>query len=157
MNTPIVSFLNEYEKNENVRLHMPGHKGKITPFDITEVCGADSLYEANGIIAESEKNATKIFGSKQTFYSTEGSSQCIKAMLMLAVQNRQNKNEKQLVLAARNVHKAFLSAAALIAVVIAISMPTVHDYSMELRNISHQLSRIANNLASLAEKMGDSE
>ncbi len=114
MNTPIVSFLNEYEKNENVRLHMPGHKGKITPFDITEVCGADSLYEANGIIAESEKNATKIFGSKQTFYSTEGSSQCIKAMLMLAVQNRENKNEKPLVLAARNVHKAFLSAAALI-------------------------------------------
>ena len=50
-----------------------------------------------------------------------------------------------------------MSAAALIAVVIAISMPTVQDYSMELRNISHQLSRIADNLASLEEKMGDSE
>jgi hypothetical protein len=50
-----------------------------------------------------------------------------------------------------------MSAAALIAVVIAISMPTVHDYSMELRNISHQLSRIANNLASLAEKMENKE
>ena len=46
-----------------------------------------------------------------------------------------------------------MSAAALIAVVIAISMPTVHDYSMELRNISHQLSRIANNLALIAERM----
>ena len=50
-----------------------------------------------------------------------------------------------------------MSAAALIAVVIAISMPTVQDYSMELRNISHQLSRIANNLATLAEKMGESD
>ena len=46
-----------------------------------------------------------------------------------------------------------ITAAALIAVVIAISMPTVHDYSMELRNISHQLSRIANNLALIAERM----
>ena len=50
-----------------------------------------------------------------------------------------------------------MSAAALIAVVIAISMPTVQDYSMELRNISHQLSRIANNLATLAEKMENEE
>ena len=50
-----------------------------------------------------------------------------------------------------------MSAAALIAVVVAISMPTVQDYSVELRNISHQLSRIANNLATLAEKIGDKE
>jgi hypothetical protein len=50
-----------------------------------------------------------------------------------------------------------MSAAALIAVVIAISMPTVHDYSMELRNISHQLSRIADNLAWIAERMGEAD
>lgn len=52
---------------------------------------------------------------------------------------------------------AIIIAGALIAVIISLSIPTVHDYSMELRNISHQLSRIANNLASLEEKMGDSE
>lgn len=52
---------------------------------------------------------------------------------------------------------AIIIAGALIAVVISWSMPTVHDYSMELRNISHQLSRIANNLARLVEEMGDSE
>ena len=46
-----------------------------------------------------------------------------------------------------------LSAAALIAVVISWSMPNVQDYSMELRSISHQLSRIANNLALIAERM----
>ena len=48
-------------------------------------------------------------------------------------------------------------AAALVGVIIAISMPNVQDYSMELRSISHQLSRIANNLASLEEKIGDSK
>lgn len=50
-----------------------------------------------------------------------------------------------------------MSAAALIAVVIAVSMPTVHDYSMELRNISYQLSRIADNLARIAERMDKSD
>ncbi len=112
MNTPIADFLKTVANENFVRLHMPGHKGKEHPFDITEICGADSLYCANGIIAESEKNATKIFGTKATLYSTEGSSQCIKAMLMLACVNAGAK--KPLVLAARNVHKAFLSAAALV-------------------------------------------
>ena len=50
-----------------------------------------------------------------------------------------------------------MSAAALIAVIISWSMPTVHDYSMELKNIRYQLSRIADNLARLVEEMGDSE
>ena len=43
--------------------------------DITEIKGADELYEAEGIIAESEANATKLFGTAHTYYSTEGSSQ----------------------------------------------------------------------------------
>ena len=44
-----------------VRFHMPGHKGAgflgCEGFDITEISGADELYEAEGIIAESERNA----------------------------------------------------------------------------------------------------
>ena len=114
MTTPIADFIDNYIKSEMSRLHMPGHKGSTCPEDITEIKGADSLYEADGIIAESEQNATEIFGSKRTFYSTEGSSQCIKAMLMLACVNRENKSERPLILAARNVHKAFIHAAALI-------------------------------------------
>lgn len=72
-----------------VRFHMPGHKGAgflgCESFDITEVSGADELYEARGIIAESERNAASLFGSRRTCYSTEGSSQCIRAMLRLAM------------------------------------------------------------------------
>ena len=68
-----------------IRAHMPGHKGK--PFlgcealDITEIRGADSLYEADGMILYSESHAGELFGSGRTVYSTEGSSQCIRAML----------------------------------------------------------------------------
>lgn len=62
-----------------VRFHMPGHKGAgflgCEGFDITEIAGADELYDARGIIAESERNAASLFGSRRTCYSTEGSSQ----------------------------------------------------------------------------------
>ena len=95
MNTPIVDFLEQYKNSGTGRLHMPGHKGAGSfgtipgwladtfAYDITEVKGADDLYNPSGIIMESEKNASGIFGC-DTFYGTEGSSQAIKAMVWLA-------------------------------------------------------------------------
>lgn len=116
MNTPIYDFVRGYAQEGQARLHMPGHKGKSVlgcePFDITEVKGADALYEADGIIAESEQNATALFGTQRTFYSTEGSSQCIRAMVYLAVTCR-GAERSAAILAGRNAHKAFLYAAAL--------------------------------------------
>lgn len=96
---------------------MPGHKGKrllgFEDFDITEIVGADSLYEASGIIRESEKNASELFGC-ETYYSTEGSSQCIRAMIYLVSLSAAKNGERALILAARNCHKSFISAAALL-------------------------------------------
>ena len=77
MTTPICDFVKAYAGSKVLRLHMPGHKGQSflgsEHLDITEIAGADSLYEADGIIAESEANASRLFGC-DTFYSTEGSS-----------------------------------------------------------------------------------
>ena len=112
MDTPICDFVRRYAESDTLRLHMPGHKGQgplgFEALDVTEIHGADSLYEAEGIIAQSERNASVLFGCP-TFYSTEGSSQCIRAMLHLATCGRNRK-----VAAGRNVHKTFLSAAALL-------------------------------------------
>ena len=95
---------------------MPGHKGKsflgLESRDITEIHGAGNLYDYEGIIAESEQNATELFGSGHTFYSAGGSSQSIRAMLYLALLKA--KSEKPVVVAARNVHKAFIYAAAML-------------------------------------------
>ena len=117
MDTPILDFVGRYAASETVRFHMPGHKGKgilgCESRDITEIRGADALYEAEGIIARSEANATALFGSQRTVYSTEGSSQCIRAMLYLALLNRRE-GTPPLIVAARNVHRAFVSAAALL-------------------------------------------
>lgn len=111
MTTPICDFVRRYAAAEGLRLHMPGHKGcgslGFESLDLTEIAGADSLYEAEGIIRASEDNASVLFGCK-TFYSTEGSSQCIRAMLQLIAQRGRR------IVAARNVHRSFLSAAALL-------------------------------------------
>ncbi|MBR6519110.1 MAG: aminotransferase class V-fold PLP-dependent enzyme, partial [Oscillospiraceae bacterium] len=116
MTTPVCDFVRSYAAKKPLRLHMPGHKGVsllgFEDMDITEIDGADSLYEADGVIAESEANASALFGC-DTFYSTEGSSQCIRAMLFLACIGAENA-EKPLILAGRNAHKTFLSAAALL-------------------------------------------
>ena len=118
MTAPLWDFLRRCQEEGRARFHMPGHKGVNGPlgceqWDLTEIPGADSLYEAAGVIAESEENAAALFGSAATFYSTEGSSQCVKAMLFLALQSRPA-GTPPVILAARNVHKSFVHAAALL-------------------------------------------
>lgn len=92
---------------------MPGHKGKPVKnlsfeHDITEIDGADSLFEADGIISESEKNASKLFKTVRTCYSAGGSTLCIQTMLAIA------KKDKRNIIAVRNVHRSFLFACALL-------------------------------------------
>lgn len=116
MTTPIFDFVKKYAESKSTRFHMPGHKGALSlgceAYDITEISGADVLYSADGIIAESEDNLTRLYGSAHSFYSTEGSTLAIKAMLAL-VSEREG-NERPLILAARNVHASFVRAAALL-------------------------------------------
>ena len=116
MNTPLCNFVRAYAERQALRLHMPGHKGRGiagAAYDITEIPGADTLYRAQGVIRESEQNASEIFGS-HTFYSTEGSSLCIRAMLQLIAQYARRCGRAPRIAAARNVHRTFLSAAALL-------------------------------------------
>lgn len=116
MRTPIYDFVQNYIRSHTARFHMPGHKGTLflgcEAGDITEIEGADVLYDACSIIEESELNATSLFRTAHTFYSTEGSSLAIRAMLALV--KMQSTDEHPLILAARNVHKTFIYACALL-------------------------------------------
>lgn len=114
MRTPLCDFLEEYRSREALRLHMPGHKGALDALDVTEIDGADVLYAPTGILRESQENAAKLFGSAKTLYSAEGSSLSVKAMLYLALLWGKERGRKPTVLAARNVHRSFVSAAALL-------------------------------------------
>ena len=117
MESPIFDFVRKYAESESLRLHMPGHKGcgplGVEALDITEINGADSLWEASGIIRESERNASALFGC-ETLYSTEGSSLCIRAMLMLALLRARELGHAPRVAFGRNAHKVALTAAALL-------------------------------------------
>lgn len=111
MDTPIFDFVQNYIKSSLSRLHMPGHKGVsflgCEGADITEIRGADELYAPDGIIKESEENASSLFGTSKTVYSAGGSSQSINAMLYLAYL-RADKSQRPFVLAGRNAHKSFI-------------------------------------------------
>ncbi len=117
MKTPIYDFVRRYADSSAARFHMPGHKGReylgCEPLDITEIGGADVLYSPEGIIKESEDNATTLFKTAHTYYSTAGSTLAIQAMLTLAINGRKS-DTPPVILAARNVHKAFVNAVALL-------------------------------------------
>lgn len=119
MDTPVADFVRRYHKAGSVRFHMPGHKGipclGCEGLDITEIAGADALFQAEGIIRESERNATVLFGFGRTLYSAGGASQCIKAMLYLTMlYQAERKKTSRYVLAARNTHVSFIQACGLL-------------------------------------------
>lgn len=117
MKTPIVSFLKSYQEKSPVRMHMPGHKGAgilgFEGMDLTEIYGADELFAAEGIIKESEQNASNLFGCP-TYYSTQGSTLCIQTMCTILCQDAKSKGKKPKILAGRNAHRSFIHAAALL-------------------------------------------
>lgn len=117
MKTPIVSFLRSYQEKSPVRMHMPGHKGAgilgFEGMDLTEISGADELFAAEGIIKESEQNASSLFGCP-TYYSTQGSTLCIQTMCTILCQDAKSKGKKPKILAGRNAHRSFIHAAALL-------------------------------------------
>ena len=117
MSTPVWDFVRRYAGEDPLRLHMPGHKGVPglgpEPWDLTEIPGADSLYEASGILRESEEEAGRLYGCP-TFYSAEGSSLAVRAMVFLACRWALDRGKRPKIAAARNVHRTFVTAAALL-------------------------------------------
>ncbi len=110
MDTPIHNFLTDYAGKRTVRCHMPGGKGENNPLDITEIDGADTLFEAEGIIYESERNAASLFGAGATLYSCGGSTLAIQGMLgTLKMLTR-----KKTIIAGRYCHKSLLTSCILL-------------------------------------------
>ncbi len=129
MNTPIYDFLRNYSEKNALRCHMPGHHGRYTAeellelyrLDITEISGADSLFEAEGIILESEENTAALYNSGATLFSAGGSTACIQAMLgAMRLENRR-------IIAIRNVHRAFLNSCVLLGLDVTWIMPDYTD------------------------------
>lgn len=98
MNT-ITSFLQDYVRQDTVSFHMPGHKGRrlfeslgmasaldnMTDADITELEGADNLFQAEGIIRATMDRYKELFHTRETFLLVGGSSAGNLAAILTAV------------------------------------------------------------------------
>jgi len=118
MNTAILDFLLAHAKKNPVSFHMPGHKGSyifrslgfegflsdIPDLDITELTGADNLFQAEGIIKQVQDDYARLYGVDRSYLLINGSSGGIIASIMASVQ----KGRK--IIMARNCHKSVFSA-----------------------------------------------
>lgn len=112
--TPLLQALNQYIENNYARFHMPGHKGFALPpigglsqYDVTEVEGTDSLFEAEGALAHLEELFTQLYGTGGTVLSAGGSTLCIQTMISLVA------TPGATIIAGRNIHASAVNAMAL--------------------------------------------
>jgi arginine/lysine/ornithine decarboxylase len=108
----IINTIKKLKKSKRIFFTTPGHAlGKIIPTemknfigkkvfntDFSEVEGLDILSKPNGCILKSQQKASKIYGTKSTFYLVNGSTSGILALMLASLQE----NDK--VLVARNCH-----------------------------------------------------
>ena len=115
---PVVSFVTAHADENPVSFHMPGHKGsqlykkyghtefleKMMDCDITELPGADNLFQTEGILAAAQENYAELYGVKRSYLLVNGTSGGVIAAIMASVP----KGRKLIM--ARNCHKAIYNA-----------------------------------------------
>ncbi len=118
MSKDIIGFLKEHEASSPVSFHMPGHKGaafydrngfgkevsNLASWDITEIAGADNLFQPETIIQNTMDKYKYLYGSKKSYLLVNGSSSGIIAAILATVP----KGGKLIM--ARNCHKSVFNA-----------------------------------------------
>jgi lysine decarboxylase len=119
--TSIHDFLVQHRNKDAVSFHMPGHKGShlyrrfgfedflsgIMDYDITEITGADNLFQTEGVIKSVQDRYAALYGCKKSYLLINGSSGGNIAAILASVGKG-----KQLIMA-RNCHKSVFNALAL--------------------------------------------
>ncbi|QIB69658.1 aminotransferase class V-fold PLP-dependent enzyme [Aminipila butyrica] len=117
----ITSFLMAHRSGNPVSFHMPGHKGArlyrqfgydsvldhLMDCDITEIQGADNLFQAEGIIRETMAKYEELYQVRKSYLLVNGTSGGLIAAILSAV-----KPGGKLLLA-RNCHKSVFNAMSL--------------------------------------------
>lgn len=121
ISTSIYDFITNYLEKDTVSFHMPGHKGskfyqrfgyhdfidRIMEFDITEIPGADNLFQAESIIRGVQENYAKLYGCKRSYILVNGTSGGNISAILASV------NKGKQLLMARNSHKSVFNALSL--------------------------------------------
>jgi arginine decarboxylase len=116
--TPLFTGLKEHAKKNPVQFHIPGHKkgsGMDPEFrefigenalsiDLINIAPLDDLHQPKGMIMQAQVLAAEAFGADHTFFSVQGTSGAIIAMVMSVC----GPGDK--IIVPRNVHKSVMSA-----------------------------------------------
>lgn len=118
MKTSTLDFLLQHAAEDPVSFHMPGHKGaqlyrrfgydnflnNIMDCDITEIPGADNLFQREGILKETCDTYGKLYGVEHSYMLINGTSGGIIAAILAGVE------EGGTLIMARNCHKSVFNA-----------------------------------------------
>ncbi len=137
---PILEMLQQYQQEQVVPFHMPGHKGgkgfapmwqdSHLKWDITEFNGSDNLHDPQGVIQEAQELAAQAFGAQKTFFLVNGASIGIMAMLLSVVRPGQR------VIIPRNCHKSVMSAVILGGMVPVYVQPQVDEEHLLMTGVT---------------------
>ena len=111
--TPLITAMLQYQKQQVYPLHTPGHKGgrgmlpelqrawgESLEMDVSLMQELDDIHEPETYIKQAQELAAVTYGSDKCFWAVNGTSQAIHAMLMTALRP----GEK--VLLPRNAHRS---------------------------------------------------
>jgi arginine decarboxylase len=142
--TPLFSGLVEHAKRNPIQFHIPGHKkgagmdpefrkfigDNALSIDLINIGPLDDLHAPKGMIKQAQDLAAEAFGADRTFFSVQGTSGAIMAMIM-AVCGPEDK-----IIVPRNVHKSVMSA-----IVFSGAIPVfIHPEIDEVLGISHGIT-----------------
>lgn len=116
--TPLLTQLLHHSRKQPLQFHIPGHKcGKgmdaefraimgdaALSLDLINIMPLDDLHSPHGVIKEAEHLAAQAFGADHTFFSVNGTSGAIMAMIMAVCQPGDT------LIVPRNAHKSIMSA-----------------------------------------------
>lgn len=118
LETPLFDVLLKHRNRHPIQFHIPGHKkghgmdpafrefvgDNVLSIDLINIAPLDDLHSPKGAIKEAQQLAAKAFGADHTFFSVQGTSSAIMAMILTVV----GPGDK--ILVPRNVHKSVMSS-----------------------------------------------
>ncbi|MDD2430325.1 MAG: aminotransferase class I/II-fold pyridoxal phosphate-dependent enzyme [Firmicutes bacterium] len=115
--TPLFTALRDYVASKPLQFHIPGHKrgsGMDPEFrdfiglnalsiDLINIPPLDDLHNPHGIIKEAQILAAEAFLADRTFFSVQGTSGAIQAMILSVI------NPDDTIIVPRNIHRAVVT------------------------------------------------
>ncbi len=140
----LTDYLAEHSRKKAVSFHMPGHKGnrffesvgrgalvsRLADFDITEIAGADNLFQPEGVLKRCMESYRELYDVKASRILINGSSSGIIASIMASI------GDGEKLILAGNCHKSAISGLTLARGVPVYMKPCIDEASGISREIT---------------------